>query len=515
MADGFWALAQRDPARVALVLPDGEEVSAGELLAASNRVVHGLRARGLAPGAAIAVASGNRRELVELHLAVSQAGFYLVPVNVRLAAREIAHVLHDSGASAFVFDGATAAAARAAVESTAYPAEACFALDPSPPFAGLDALTRGQPAEAPADRTLGGTMFYTSGTTGLPKAVRRPLKAAPPDKTSAALARMRLSGASAKASEDAVHLVVAPLYHSAALAWCSAHLHLGHLVVLMDEWSPQGMLERVARYRVTGVLMVPTHFVRLLALPEDARSAYDVSSLRHVVHGGAPCPVSVKRRMMEWWGPVLHEVYGAAEAAGGTYVGPKEWLERPGTVGKARGQVRILREDGAACEPNEVGVVYFDSHGQHFEYLNDPTKTEASRRVELFTVGDLGYLDEDGYLFLSDRQSDVVISGGVNVYPAEVEAVLMGHPKVRDAAVFGVPDDEWGERLKAVVEAARADEAGDELARELTAYCREHLAGFKCPRSIDFVASLPRAPNGKLYKRQLRDPHWAGRERKI
>jgi long-chain acyl-CoA synthetase len=284
----------------------------------------------------------------------------------------------------------------------------------------------------------------------------------------------------------------------------------------MERWDAEDALRRIERHRVTTTHMVPTQFHRLLLLPEETRRRYDVSSLRHVLHAAAPCPAPVKRRMLAWWGPVIYEYYGATEG-GGTLATPQEWLAHPGTVGRAWGggaEVRILDDEGKACPPGTVGTVYLKVL-QDFDYKGDPEKTRAGRRGDFFTVGDVGHLDAEGYLYLCDRKIDMIISGGVNVYPAEIEAVLFAHPKVGDAAVFGIPDEDWGEQVKAVIEPAPDIAPGPELAAEILDFCRERLAHYKCPRSIDFAAALPRDPNGKLYKRRLRDPYWQGRERRI
>jgi long-chain acyl-CoA synthetase len=358
-------------------------------------------------------------------------------------------------------------------------------------------------------------MTYTSGTTGRPKGVRRPLPDLPPETIAAALGQFLLLFG-IRPRGGTVHLVVAPLYHTAVMSFASNHLHLGHTVVLMDRWTPEGMLEAIARHRVSATHMVPTQMRRLLALPDEVRARHDTRSLRHVIHSAAPCPVDVKRRMLEWWGPVVYEYYAASEG-GGTLATPDEWLARPGTVGKAWpiSRLRIVDDDGRELPPRQVGTVYMSMGPHRFEYHKDPKKTESSWQGDFFTVGDAGYLDEDGYLYLCDRKSDMIISGGVNVYPAEIEAVLGGHPKVGDVAVFGIPDDDWGEQVKAVVEPAAGVAAGPDLERELRAWLDGRLAGFKIPRSIDFTDALPRDPSGKLYKRKLRDPYWAGRERAI
>jgi long-chain acyl-CoA synthetase len=316
--------------------------------------------------------------------------------------------------------------------------------------------------------------------------------------------------------DDNVHIVGSPLYHTAVLVFGGGALQLGHTVVVMDKWSPDGMLDRIDRYRVTSSHMVPTQFHRLLALPDEAKARYDLSSLRHMVHAAAPCPVDVKRRMIEWWGPVIDEYYAASEG-GGTMVLPEEWLKKPGTVGKAWpiSEVVILDDEGKELPANEIGTVYMSMPGVEFEYYKDKQKTESNRKGRFFTVGDVGYIDEDGYLFLRDRKADMIISGGANIYPAEIEAVLLGHPKVGDAAVFGVPNEDWGEEVKAVIEPAADVEPSPELAEDILAFCADKLARFKTPKTVDFVTEMPRDPNGKLYKRRLRDPYWEGRERAI
>jgi long-chain acyl-CoA synthetase len=284
----------------------------------------------------------------------------------------------------------------------------------------------------------------------------------------------------------------------------------------MDKWAPDDMLRLIDTHRVTNTHMVPTQFVRLLSLPDDVRAKYDVSSLRHMVHAAAPCPPDVKRQMIEWWGPVIDEYYAASEG-GGTIVFANEWLERPGTVGKAWAisEIVILDDDGNELPSGEIGTVYMHMVTGNFEYFKDKDKTDRSRHGKFFTVGDVGFLDPDGWLFLSDRKTDMIISGGANIYPAEIESVLIMHPKVADVAVFGIPHDDWGEEVKAVVEPIEFSEAGDELEAEILAWSTDKLAKYKTPRSIDFVAELPRDPNGKLYKRKLRDPYWEGRERAI
>jgi long-chain acyl-CoA synthetase len=367
----------------------------------------------------------------------------------------------------------------------------------------------------PADRKAGQVMNYTSGTTGRPKGVRRPLSPLDPDSV-ASFFGMFLMMFGIQQGGDGVHLTGSPLYHTAVLMFTASSLHFGHTVVLMDKWTPEGALELMEKYRVTHSHMVPTQFHRLLALPEEVKRRFDLSSLRHMIHAAAPCPVDVKRRMLEWWGPVIYEYYAASEG-GGTLVTPEEWLQYPGTVGRAwpSSEIRILDDDGNPIATGQPGTVYMALGPADFEYHKDKGKTEANRRDGFFTVGDIGYLNEEGYLFLCDRKIDMIIAGGVNIYPTEVESVLLTHPKVGDAAVFGIPNEDWGEEVKAVIEPIEGVAAGPELAEEILAFCQQNIARYKCPRSIDFVDVMPRDPNGKLYKRKLRDPYWQGRERAI
>jgi long-chain acyl-CoA synthetase len=515
MANSFWTWAQANPDHLSLVLPDDSEIRARDLLASCNQLVHGLRALGLGKGDCFAVVLPNDAPVIELYLAALQAGFYMTPINHHLAAPEIAYIVQDCEAKAFVTDARFAKTGAAAMDELAFPANARFAVGGAPGFRRYEELKAGQPASLPDDRAAGSVMFYTSGTTGRPKGVRRGLAPLDPD-TIATLFSAFPQMFGIKPADDNVHLCGSPLYHTAVLTFASCSLHLGHTVVLMEKWTPESCLERIQTRRVTTSHMVPTQFHRMLGLPEEVRRRYDVSSLRSMIHAAAPCPVETKHKMLAWWGPVIWEYYAATEG-GGTVVAPDEWLAHPGTVGKAwRGsEIRILDDDGKDQPPGTPGTVYMALGAASFEYHKDKEKTEANRRAGFFTVGDVGYLDADGYLFLCDRKTDMIISGGVNIYPAEIEAALLAHPKVADAAVFGIPNADWGEEVKAVIEPAPGAAPGPALADEILAFCAERIAKYKTPKSIDFLESLPRDPNGKLYKRKLRDPYWAGRERKI
>ena len=512
---GFWNFAQNDPDALALIAPDGREWSRGELLAASNRIVHGLRALGLEKGDCIAAVLPNGAPLIQLYLAVVQSGWYLTPINHHLTAPEIAYIVENCEAKAFFADERFADACSTAAAELSLPESARFTSGTVPGFRSWAELEAGQPESMPEDRAAGQVMNYTSGTTGQPKGVRRTLAPLDPD-TVAALMTGFLGLFGVKPEGDNVHICGSPLYHTAVLVFASCSLHMGHPVVLMDKWTPEGMLELIEKYRVTTSHMVPTQFHRLLALPEEMRARYDVSSCRCMVHAAAPCPVETKLRMLDWWGDSIYEYYAATEG-GGTVVSPEEWRRFPGTVGRAwaNSEIRVLDDDGRDVPPNATGTVYIKLGAADFEYKDDKKKTEENRREGFFTVGDVGYLNEDGYLFLCDRKSDMIISGGVNIYPAEIENVLLTHPKVADAAVFGIPHADWGEEVKAVIELASDLDPDEALAEEILAFCSDKLARYKTPRSIDFTREMPRDPNGKLYKRKLRDPYWKDRERAI
>jgi len=515
VALGFWNLGREQPDRTALVLPDRTRLSYGELLARNNQVVHGLRTLGLETGDTIATVLPNGLPMVELYLACQDSGLYITPINHHLVGPEIAYIVSDSDAKVLIGDERFADKILRAVEEIDLPPEARFAVGDIAGFRPYAELTEGQPTTAPSDRTAGAAMHYTSGTTGRPKGVKRPLNGLDPDVFGELFSGFpQMFGITPLG--DGVHITGSPLYHTAVLHFTGNSLHMGHKVVLMDKWTPESMLELIEQERVTHSHMVPTQFQRLLGLPAEVRERYDVSSLSNMVHAAAPCPVETKRAMLEWWGPSIYEYYAATEG-GGTTVTPEQWLEKPGTVGTAwsNSTVKIFDDEGLEMPAGEVGTVYMRMDGQEFEYKDDPEKTAEARLEGFFTVGDIGVIDEDGFLFLRDRKSHMIISGGVNIYPAEIEGVLVGHPDVADAAVFGIPNDDWGEEIKAVLEPAAGVEAGDELVGSVRAHCAEHLAKLKIPRSFDFIDEMPRDPNGKLYKRKLRDPYWEGRESAI
>jgi long-chain acyl-CoA synthetase len=513
---GFWALAQEDPDHLAVVTPEGVEVRAGELLGRANQLVHALRAQGVGVGDVVATVLPNCVEMLEVYLAALQAGWYLVPINHHLVAPEIAYILRDSGAKVVVAHERFAEASISAADEVELPAAGRLAVGHIDGFSSYAEVRDAHPDTTPEERTIGDVMNYTSGTTGNPKGIFRTLMGVTPEQ-----AALGLSGIlflfSVQPQDDNVHIIGSPLYHTAVLRFGSASMHLGHTLVLMDKWTPEEMLRLIDLHRVTTSHMVPTQFHRLLALPQEIRDTYDVSSLRHMIHAAAPCPIDVKRKMIDWWGNAVDEYYAASEG-GGTLVTAEQWLAKPGTVGTPWpiSEIAIFDdEDNRVTEPNVIGTVYMSMQASTFEYHGDKEKTMKDRIGSFFTVGDVGLIDEDGYLFLRDRKIDMIISGGANIYPAEIENVLLSHPKVGDAAVFGIPDPDWGEQVKAVIEPAEGVDGDDSLAREILDFCDGRLARFKTPKSIDFTNEMPRDPNGKLYKRKLRDPYWEGVQRSL
>ena len=502
---GFRLCAGAEPDRVAVVDAHGSTLTYVELLAEVNRLSHGLRAvAGLQTGDTVACVMTNGVPMLALYLAAMQSGLYLVTVNYHLTASEIAYILEDSGAGAVVCSERVARVVEEAVAAAGTGAHAFVDGAPHGVLRSLTDLGDGQPGTLPAERPAGSLMQYTSGTTGRPKGVKRPLSGMDADQ--GALVYKWLFDEYRMWEAFDAWLVAAPMYHSANITPASGCLHLGGTLVLMEGWTPELFLESVQRNRITGTHMVPTQFHRLLQLPEEVRATYDVSSLRFVLHGAAPCSMALKRAMLDWLGPVLYEYYGSTEV-GTTIAFPEEWLAHPGTVGRPSSisELAILDADGNEVPTGQVGLVYMRQGEDVMEYHNDPDKTAAARRGRLLTVGDLGWVDEDGFLYLSGRAHDMVIVGGVNVYPAEIEAVLFEHPWVADAGVVGTPDEDLGEVPVAFVQLRPEAPGPDEAVASIFALCAERLAKHKRPASVRVVAGLPRDPNGKLYKARLRE----------
>ncbi len=520
---GFWAVAAEHPDRVAVIDPDHRQFTFGELAALTNRIVRGLRALGLTTGDQVTTLLPNCFEQVAVCLAAYQGGFYVTTINWHLVGAEINYIINDSDTRALIVHSRFSQEATAATidSECVTPAGNRFAVGGATDgFRDFNELIADQPAERPDPSQLatGSYMFYTSGTTGRPKGVRRALDERHPDEAAATAGRLLMLFGTMP-HDDNVQITQAPLYHTAVNNWTTMSLHLGHTVVLMDKWTAEGALERIDRYRVTHSHMVPTMFNRLLQLPEEVRARYDVSSLRSMVHAAAPCPVETKRRMIEWWGDSIWEYYAATEG-GGTYVSAADWLTKPGTVGRPWPGCEVIVVDTDDPEhgevsPGESGTVYMKMPGATFEYKDDAEKTAKSRLRGFFTVGDIGYIDTDGYLFLNDRANDMIIVGGVNIYPAEVEGTLVQHPAVGDVAVFGVPNPDTGEEIKAVVELRQGWSPDDQTTAEIMDWLRGRMARQKLPRSIDYTSEMPRDPNGKLYKRRLRDPYWEGQATSI
>jgi long-chain acyl-CoA synthetase len=501
-------VAAEQPGKAAVIMADsGQTITFAELDAAANRLAHVLSEAGLRPGGHLAFMLENRWEFLAVAWAAQRSGLYYTPVSSRLQADECAYIVDDCGAEVFIASAAVADVAAKVSAATPRVRLRLMMDSAADGFVSYEEITAAAPA-VPLPRELEGRdMLYSSGTTGRPKGVKPEL---PLDPIGTSDSLSRLLSVLFPPDGDSVYLSPAPLYHAAPLRYCLAMHRFGVPVVVMEKFDPEQALALIEAYRVTHSQWVPTMFIRMLKLPAETRARYDVSSLRYAIHAAAPCPAPVKEQMIDWWGPVVHEYYGATEGSFFTYAAPADWLAHKGTVGRPLiGEPHVCDAGGAELPVGEVGILYF-SGGPEFEYHGDPVKTAASRDPKgrgWITVGDVGYLDEEGFVYLTDRVSHMIISGGVNIYPQEAENLLAVHPKVADVAVIGVPDPEMGEQVKAVVQPASMHEAGPELAAELIAYCRGRLAHYKCPRSVDFRADLPRNPTGKLLKRVLRDEY--------
>lgn len=483
--------------------PSGTVVTFDELEARANRLAHYFRQRGLVEGDVVAILMENNEHMHAVMWAARRSGLYYVPINSHLTAAEAAYIVDNSGAKAIV-------------GSSALP-ELCAGLAEHLPnglpeillLAGAGRLDGWQPypecvagqPDTPIDDEIEGDLLqYSSGTTGRPKGIKRELPHVPPTEYPGLMAAL----VGFWMTPDSVYLSPAPLYHTAPSVWSMQAQAAGITTVVLEKFDAEGTLDAIQRYKVTHGQFVPVMFTRLLKLPQSVRDSYDVSSLQRVMHAAAPCPVEIKKQMIDWWGPIVDEYYASSEAIGATLITADEWLAHPGSVGRAMtGILHVLDENGNEQPVGQPGEIFFEG-GADFEYLNDSEKTASSRDAHGWkTVGDIGYLDEDGYLYLTDRRHHMIISGGVNIYPQEAENMLVVHPKVMDAAVFGIPDDEMGQAVKAVVQTVDPADATPEFADELLSWLRDQLSHYKCPRSISFEAQLPRTDTGKLYKQGL------------
>jgi long-chain acyl-CoA synthetase len=493
----------------------GESVTWAEYEARCNQLAHLLRSLGLQRLDHYAVFMENHPRYLETCGAGERAGLYYTCINSYLKADEVAYIVDNCDAQVLITSTAKAGVAREALASCPKVKLALVVdAEGDDRFVDYRAAVSGFPTTPIPDESLGTAMLYSSGTTGRPKGILRPLPEQPPDQN---LALLDFLTGLWRYREGMIYLSPAPLYHSAPLTALNLTLRIGGTAIIMERFDPEQYLSLVGRHRVTHTQLVPTMFSRMLKLPEEVRARADVSSLEVAVHAAAPCPVPVKEQMIDWWGPIILEYYGATEGLGFTCCDTEEWLAHKGSVGKVvAGTLHVLDEAGEPAPKGTPGEIWFET-ASPFEYYHDPEKTKESTSADgrMTTVGDVGYVDDDGFLYLTDRATFMIISGGVNIYPQECENLLITHPKVADAAVFGVPNADLGEEVKAVVQPMPDFAPDDALAEELIAFCQAHLARQKCPRSIDFEAELPRLPTGKLYKRQLRDRYWGDKKSRI
>jgi long-chain acyl-CoA synthetase len=501
MTSAFWAQVKGD--RVAVYDPDGRTHSFAKINANANRIVRLLRGHGLAAGDSVALLCSNRGEFEEVMAACRRGGFRLTPVNWHLTTDEVQYIINDCDAKALIAELRYPSAKDAETPNVVLKVSIGGEAEGFVPYD--ETLANYDGSDIP-DPQVGSQMLYTSGTTGRPKGVFRRAQMQP------------MAMAVNQESQD-VQLCAGPAYHAAPLAFdVSASMMAGNPLVFIDRWDSENVLRTIEKYKVTRAHLVPIMFQRLLALPAEVKAKYDVSSMTYIIHGAAPCSPDVKMAMIEWFGPIIHEYYAGSEGGAGFVTNTEEWLTKPGTVGKlpAEGAAKILDDEGNECPQGVSGTIYFRvSPIAPFEYYKDPEKTKNAHRGDYFTLGDVGYLDADNYLFLTGRSAETIISGGVNIYPQEIDNELIKHPAVEDSCVIGVPNEEWGEEVKAVLTLNPGFTGSPQLAQEIQAFARQHLAGYKVPRSIDFVNELPRSPAGKIQRGKVRKPYWAGRSREI
>ena len=528
MYPGKQALAHPDRAAF-IMASSGLAVTYAELDARSNQLAHLLRDLGLNRFDHYAMFMENNERFIESCAAGERAGLYYTCINSFLTADELAYIVNNCEAQVLITTRDKLAVATAALRDC--PAiQRCLvvggaqlaasgdtgrdAMQADPRLVDFEQAVAPYPRTPIADEWLGTAMLYSSGTTGRPKGVQRPLPDNPPSEP---IALFHFLSKLWHYRPDMIYLSPAPMYHSAPQAAVALTIRHGGTAIIMEHFDPEAYLALIEKYGVTHSQLVPTMFSRMLKLPAEARARHDLSSLQIAIHAAAPCPVQVKEQMIAWWGPIIHEYYGATEGLGFTACDSAEWLAHKGSVGRVLlGDLHILDEQGQPCAKGTSGEIWFKT-ATPFVYYNDPERTAQTRSAdgEMSTVGDVGYVDDDGFLYLTDRSTFMIISGGVNIYPQECENLLITHPKVADAAVFGVPNEDLGEEVKAVVQPLPAHAHEPQLADELMAFCAAHLSRQKCPRSIDFTDALPRLPTGKLYKKPLRDGYWAGRKTRI
>ena len=497
--------ARATPDKPAFIMgASGEVVTFAELDAKANQIAQLLRASGIQTGQHVAMMLKNCREFIEVVFGCSRAGVVFTPISTHLKKEETAYIINNCNARLFI---ASASLASVATEAAEHAPELLRKFIVGGEIAGFEdwqSAVASQPSDEISDQSLGVPMLYSSGTTGKPKGIFR----APQNTDLDAPHPLKLVGAYYGFSDTTVYLSPAPLYHSAPLFYNTLNMTGGGTSIIMDRFDPEQALALIERYEVTHSQWVPSMFIRMLKLPEGIRERYDVSSMQRAIHAAAPCPIDIKRQMINWWGPVICEYYSSTEGVGFTLIDSEDWLAHPGSVGRPlTGVPKILDDEMKVLPPGEVGQIYFDEIGR-FEYFDEPGKTDEAFDTRGWgTVGDMGYLDADGYLYLTDRKNFMIITGGVNVYPAEIEGLLVTHPQIADAAVFGIPNEEYGEEVKAVVQLLNHDEAGDALAGDLILWMKERLSSVKVPKSVDFMEQLPRMDNGKLYKRHLMEAY--------
>ena len=497
--------ARATPDKPAFIMgASGEVVTFAELDAKANQIAQLLRASGIQTGQHIAMMLKNCREFIEVVFGCSRAGVVFTPISTHLKKEETAYIINNCNARLFIASASLASVATEAAEHAPELLRKFIVGGETAGFEDWQSAVASQPSDEISDQSLGVPMLYSSGTTGKPKGIFR----APQNTDLDAPHPLKLVGAYYGFSDTTVYLSPAPLYHSAPLFYNTLNMTGGGTSIIMDRFDPEQALALIERYEVTHSQWVPSMFIRMLKLPEGIRERYDVSSMQRAIHAAAPCPIDIKRQMINWWGPVICEYYSSTEGVGFTLIDSEDWLAHPGSVGRPlTGVPKILDDEMKVLPPGEVGQIYFDEIGR-FEYFDEPGKTDEAFDTRGWgTVGDMGYLDADGYLYLTDRKNFMIITGGVNVYPAEIEGLLVTHPQIADAAVFGIPNEEYGEEVKAVVQLLDHEEAGDALAGDLILWMKERLSSVKVPKSVDFMEQLPRMDNGKLYKRHLMEAY--------